>query len=260
VPIFKKPIAQIYVSELRKRMEPLVIPIFTPDTAIDVGDFGSFEDGRFVRKGNLAARGVALDVTENEHAGFEFASDGKVSIGPSVKVPNPAGGELVQATLTFSGGRAVVTSFQQGVDRAVDDADAFGETLAALWASKELRTDRAVVWSVRRAKGGTVVVSEEGGNEVKLVADSALLGPAGITLGGLAAGVSFGSERKATWKLSTSTNELVLWARLYRLDPRTAEAVDAFGFEPGSPELAAHVKTIEPVAMSADDVLAQLRE
>src|SRR5436189_2286637 len=102
MPLFKKPIAHIYVSEVRRRMDPLVVPIFTPDTAIDVGDFGSFEDGRFVRRGNLADRRVALDVTEDHHAGFEFASDGKVSIEPAGTVPNPAGGQLVQAKLKFS--------------------------------------------------------------------------------------------------------------------------------------------------------------
>jgi hypothetical protein len=257
--LFNRPIARIYVRELRRRLEPLVVPIFTPDTSIEVGDFGSFDGGRFVRKGNLADRGVAPDVTEDGHAGFEFASAGKVSIGPSLTMPNPAGGgELVKATLNFERSQAVVVSFRPGVDRSVRDADAFGETLVGLWASKELRTDRAVVWSVRRAGGGTVVVSEEGDNEVELVADSALLGAAGITLSGLSAGVTFGFERKATWKLSTSTDELVIWARLYRLDRRAAQAVDAFGFEPGSPELAAHVKSIKPVAVSADDVLSQL--
>jgi hypothetical protein len=258
--LFRRPIARIYVGELRRGMEPLVVPIFTPDTAIEVGDFGAFEGGRFVRKGNLEDRDVALDVTENRHAGFDFASDGKVSIGPSVKVPNPAGGggELVQATLSFTKGQAVVVSFRPGVDRAVKDADSFGETLAGLWASKELRTDRAVVWSVRRAEGGTVVVSKEGDNEVDLEADSALFGATGITLQGLSAGVSFGRQRKATWKLSTSTDELVIWARLYRLDKRAAQAVDAFGFEAGSPEFEDHVKSIKPVGISADDVLAQL--
>jgi hypothetical protein len=168
---FRKPIARIYVSEVRERMDPDVVPIFTPDTAIDVGDFGSFEEGRFVSKGNLVKRGVELDIIEDNHVGFEFASGGKVSIGPSVTAPNPAGGQLLQATLKFSKSRAVVAAFQGGVERKVSDADTFAETLAKLWASKELRTDRAVVWLVRRATGGTVVVSEEGDNEVQLIAN-----------------------------------------------------------------------------------------
>jgi hypothetical protein len=256
---FRKPIAQIYVSEMRRRLDKLVVPIFPPDTTVDVGDFGSFEDGRFVRRGNLADRDVHLSVDENKHAGYNFASDGKFEISPSAKVPNPLGGELLEATLKFTRGKAVVASFRAGVDRAVADADAFADTLAELWASKKLRTDRAVVWSVRKATGGTIVVSKEGGNQVKLVADSALLGLAGITLAGLSAGVQFGAETGATWKMSDPKIELVLWARLYRLDSKTAQAVDAFAFEPGSPELAAQAKSIKPTGMPTDDVLAQLK-
>lgn len=175
-------------------------------------------------------------------------------------MPNPLGGDLLQAKPKFSKSKAVVASFQRGVERAVKDADVFAETLAELWASKELRTDRSVVWSVRRATGGTVVVSDEGDNELDVMADSALLGPAGITLGGLSAGVTFGAERKATWKASASGVDLVIWARLLKLDARTAEAVDAFGFEPGAPELRAHIADVKPVGQSTDEVLAQLAE
>jgi hypothetical protein len=254
---FAKPVAHVYVSEVRRKMDPLVVPIFTPDTAIDVGDFGSFEDGRFDRRGNLAERGVDLSVVERPHAGFEFASAGKVSIGPSVTVPHPGGGDLVEATLTFTRGRAVVASFPKGVERAVADADRFAEELARLWASRELKTDRSVVWAVRRATGGTIIVSKEGGHEVKLVASSALLGPAGITLGNLSAGVEFAGAHEAVWKQSSSDQPLVIWARIFRLDEQTREAVDAFGFEPGA-DLDAHVQSIRPASMSPDDLLAQL--
>ena len=134
------------------------------------------------------------------------------------------------------------------------------ETLAKLWASRRSVPIGPSRWSVRRAKGGTIVVSEEGDNEVELVADTALLGPAGITLGGLSAGVSFGAERKATWKVSAPAANLVIWARLYKLDPATKQAVDAFGFEPGSRALEAQIATIKPIAYPTDDVLVQLAQ
>jgi hypothetical protein len=253
LPLFRKPVAQIYVTEVRQRMDPLVIPIFSPDTAIDVGDFGSFEDGRFVRYGTLADRGVALEKDENPTNPFEFASSGKVSIGPSIKVPNPLGGELVSAKLKFEHSRAVIASFKGGFDRSIRDGDAFQDVLADLWASKRLRTDRAVVWSMRGAPGGTVVVSEDGDNELEVSADSALLGPAGITLGNLSLGVNFGAERHATWKMSEPTGKFVVWARLYKLDPRSQTAINAFRFEPGGSR--PNVRTVQ---YSSDELLDQL--
>jgi hypothetical protein len=72
-------------------------------------------------------------------------------------------------------------------------------------------------------------------NQVDVMADSALLGPAGPTLAGLSVRVQFGAGQKATWKLSSSDVPLVVWARLFRLDDRHKAAVDAFGFESDGP-------------------------
>lgn len=252
--------AEIYVDEVRNGMDRLVVPIFTPDTALDVGDFGSFEDGRFVRRGNVQDRGIELDIEESPRNPFQFASTGKVKLGPSATVPNPAGGaDLVQAKLTFSRSRAVAASFNGGVERSVRDADAFAETLARAWAAKTLKTDRMVVWSVRRATGGTVVISKQSNNEVDVSANSALLGPA-VTLGGLSLGVTFGAETSLTWKTSDPTGALVIWVRLFKLDEKRREAVDGFGFEEGDPEFDRHAAEIEPVAVGADELLGQLRQ
>src|SRR3954452_133903 len=167
--LFRKPIAAIYVKELRVRLEPLVVPIFTPDSAIAVGDFGSVDDGRFVRRGNVADRGVAIEPKDDGMAPFDFSSAGKVHLGPTVELPNPAGGTLVKGSLHFSKSRAVVTSFKAGVEHTVKDADSFGEQLLRLWYANELPASRNVVWSVRVATGGTVVVSEEGDNTVDVM-------------------------------------------------------------------------------------------
>ena len=257
MPIFSKPIAKIYVKELRTRLDSFVVPIFTPDTSINVGDFGTFEDGRFVSRGNVSSRGVQLDVDQSRVNAFEYASSGKVSIAPSVDIPNPAGGKLLKTVLSFSKSQAVVASFQGGVEYRVSDADAFGQTLMELWYGKKLNKDRVVVWSLRRATGGTVIVSEEGNNQIEVIADSALLGPAGLTLAGLSVGVQFGVEQKATWKLSSSDVPLVVWARLFRLDDRHQSAVDAFGFE-SDPQLRAAVVGQRPAAFTADDLLGYL--
>jgi hypothetical protein len=258
MPLFSKPIARIYVEELRTRLDPLVVPIFTPDTDIDVGDFGSFLDGRYVRRGNVADRGLRPDVDDEPISGFEFASAGKVRFGASAKVPNPLGGELFKAVIGFEKAKAVVASFKGGVERSARDADRFAEQLLELWYGRQLPTDRVVVWSVRRASGGTVVVSEEGNNEVEVLADSALLGPAGITLAGLAVGVTFGAERKATWKLTSDNGPLVSWARLVRLTPDQTRAVDAFGFDRSPDELRSEVAGQAPASFTTDNLLEQL--
>src|ERR1700730_847309 len=133
MPLFSKPIARIYISELRSSLDPEIVPVFSPDDALEIGDFCSFEDGRLVSRGNVTDRGLALQVTEAPVNPFEFASNGKVSLSPSVKLPNPAGGDLLKTTLSFAKARAVVASYQSGVERSVKDADAFAEQLMQLW-------------------------------------------------------------------------------------------------------------------------------
>jgi hypothetical protein len=256
MPLFSKPIANVYVNELRTRLDKKVVPIFMPDTTLEVGDFGSFEDGQFVGKGNVRDKGVDYTLKEKPVGGFDFASSGKVTIGPSVTVPSPTGGDLVKATITFSKARAVVVSFKGGKESAVSNADDFGEALMRLWLANELRRDRAVVWSVRSAAGGTVMASEEGDNTVDVLADAAVLGAAGLTIPNMNVGVQFGNERKSTWKMSEPDLAMTVWVRLLRVGKHHAD--DAFGFEPGSDELAAAAAATKPDEVVVDDLLAQL--
>jgi hypothetical protein len=254
--LFSKPIAHVYIKELRARLDSLVVPVFTPDVTIEVGDFGSFEDGRFIRKGNLRDRNVAFECVENRVGGLDFASEGKVTISPGVTVPSPTGGTLVKATISFNQSRAVVVSFKGGEEVAVRDADAFGETLMRLWLGNELRRDRAVVWSLRRATGGTVLASEQGDNAVDVMADSALLGAAGITLPNLSLGVAFGNERKATWKLSEPELPMIVWIRLLRVGKQFAE--DTFHFEGDAGALERAAAQSRPDHVGVDEVLDQM--
>jgi hypothetical protein len=249
---FTKSVAEVYVKELRTRLDRQIVPIFTPDTAVEVGDFGSFEDGRFVSHGNVRDRGLQLRVDTKNVSAFDFGSSGKVSFGPTVELPNPVGGTLLKSTIKFTQSRAVVVSFKEGSESKVD-GDSFADALAKLWASRELREDRAVVWSVRLAQGGTVIVSEAGNNSLEVMADSAVLGPAGLTIPNLSLGVSFGAEQQATWKLSAPNQPLVAWVRLLRL--RRSRVEDAFPFETGAP-IPVTADDIEPY--DADDLVAAL--
>jgi hypothetical protein len=251
----KNPTAAIYLDEMRTGFDPDVIPVFTPDMSVDVGDFGSFENGRFVNRGNVAARGVGLTCRERQIPPWSWASSGKVSVGPSLTLPGPTGNDLVKTTLKFSRARAVAASFESGFDRSAGDADLFGRDLMGLWLSGELSPDRVVVWSVRRASKGTVLVSHEKDNEVELVADAGLLAGAGLTLANMSLGVQFGQERKSTYKVSSGP--LTIWVRMLRLLPKDVSRVgDVHRFEPGTDDLIAAIGTRRPVALSVDDVLA----
>ena len=46
-----KSTAGIYMQELRG-FDATIVPLFTPDSVVDVGDFGSFKDGRFAIAGS----------------------------------------------------------------------------------------------------------------------------------------------------------------------------------------------------------------
>jgi len=255
--LFSKPIATVYVKELRKRYDPLGVPVFTPDTNIEVGDFGSFEDGRFIVRGNVSGRGVAVDAKSVPVGPYDYASSGKVSIAPSVEVPSPAGGTLLKTTITFTSSQALVVSFQDGKDIAVAQPDGFAEELARAWYTKVLPVDRVVVWSVRRMNGGTIIVSESGNSSVDVMADAAvLLGAAGITVPNLSVGVTFGAERAATWKMSVPSRPLVAWIRLLRL--RRDQVEDVFGFQPTRESLNDKIAAQPTEGVPTDDLLEQL--
>jgi hypothetical protein len=251
----KHPTAAIYLDELRVGFDADVIPVFTPDTSVDVGDFGSFENGRFVRRGNVAARGVEFTCTEHRVSPWYWASSSKVSIGPSLTLPGPTGTDLVKATLRFSRARAVAASFESGFDRSAGDADLFGRDLMALWLSGELPPDRVVVWSVRQASKGTILVSRDKDNQVELMADAGLLAGGALTLANMSLGVQFGQERHSTYKVSSGP--LTMWVRMLRLLPSDIPRIgDVHRFEPGTADLIAAIGTRRPVTLSVDDVLA----
>jgi hypothetical protein len=253
VSFFNRTVAQTYIRELKIHLDRKYVPVFTPDTAIEVGDFGALEDGRFVKRGNLADRGLTLDILETQVAAQTFASTGKVTISASATV-EVAGQKLLGATLTFKKSKAIVTAFRSGVDQGVRDADRFADQLAALWTSKELRTDRAVVWHVRRAHGGTVIVSQDGNNSVALTADPTKLAAPAINFGNLSLHVELGTAKKAVWTIPPQDGDLVVSMGLYRWGG--SEAKDAFGFATAAPE----ATNGRAALVGADDLLAQLTE
>lgn len=59
---------------------------------------------------------------------------------------------------------------------SVHDSDLYAKQLTDLWQAGQLRADRAVVWSVQRANSGTVLVAQDAGSQVEVMADAATEG------------------------------------------------------------------------------------
>lgn len=252
----RRDIARTYISQVRDQVDPTVVPVFPPDTLLEVGDTVTVDDGRLVRRASVLPR-VVTDVTEHPTGPQSFASAGSVSIGPSVQVPNPVGGDLLKATVRFAKAHAVVASFQAGVQRQVLDADAFGRALLQLWRDGDLNQLHAVVWGVRRCSGGTVLVAQSDGATVDVLADPALLGPAGLTLSGMSVGVELVADQASVWQLSTASVPLTASVRLLGLTADQRQVVDTFGFEDIGAELGEGALTA-PASLTVEDWLSRV--
>ena len=207
-------ISRIYIEEIRNRLDETVVPVFAPDTHVEVGTIGSFEDGQFIPRGHIRERGADVTVTSGPPTPvWTFSSSSGVDLSPAVKVALADGSDLFSATLRFSGKRGVATSFQRVVETSTVDADDFDRIIWELFLAGKLRQDRPVVWSVRRAELGTVVVAAERGAQVELRAP--VLNT--LTLDGIAAGVDFGASRGVGYSVSNAA--LTASVRLKRITP-----------------------------------------
>jgi hypothetical protein len=270
--IFSKAIAEIYVDQVRHRIDERTVAIFPPDTVLRVGDFGSFEDGRFLRKGTLKSRGfyfepadpypdgdnhskgtgdTVIAIQSDEAAAFEYATAGKVNIGATGLVKSVIGPQLARAVVSFTENKALVASFADGIQREPVDIDRFAEQLLQMWKGGDLAPNRLVVVGVRRSRGGTVLVATEGGSSVEVLVDPTQL-VGSINVGSLQAGAKFGAEQKSVWKMATA-KELTVSVML--LGYAGGKARDVFGFEAQFDPINARV-----MSLSNDHVLSILRE
>lgn len=205
----KPSIADIYVKEVSAGLGEMLVPIYSPNSAgIAVGTIGRFTDGAFERRGHLAEIlggddewASAVPMTHPTAPGkIAFTSHEGVSLEPSATL-NPAGQDILRARLRFTKDRAVVVSFADVVERAVASPRAFDDLLWKLYLDGDLDPCDVVIWVLRRAASGTVLVNRKGGVDVEVLADPAALG-AGISLEGLALGVKFGAGSSASFQYS----------------------------------------------------------
>jgi len=200
--IFRKPsLADIYVRELSGSLDPSLVPLFTPDTAVEIGTTGRFVEGRFETTGTLAQLGVPT-VEKSLHkaaSDWAFTSGDSVQLEPQGEVPGPLGTPLLTARLRFSGDRAVVAAFS-GVKEA-NPSQALDDILWQLYADGRLDPDEVVISYLRTAESGTVVVNRKRDVSVELLADPSVVG-AVLSMQALGLGVTFGAGRQASFQLS----------------------------------------------------------
>jgi hypothetical protein len=208
--MLRKPtIADIYVKEVRTRLDASLVPVFPPDRPnVVVGTIARFVDGAFDRRGHLdnvvggPAQFQALVplAPPSEPTKSTFVSEGKVSIGSSATL-SVGGRDRLAARVHFEGDRAVVASYDDVVEHAVLDPRTFDDLLWKLYTNGELADDEVVVSMCRRAGTGTVIVNRKGGLDVEVSVDPAIVA-GGISFGNLAVGAEFGAGSQASWQLA----------------------------------------------------------
>jgi hypothetical protein len=205
VSLLRPTLAQIYVRELRGRLDGTLVPLFPPDTRVRVGDIGYFDRGQFIStQRNLASDyGIKLDIVSDAVPGdWNFSSEGAVSLIPEASV-SVGGVELLRGRLSFTANRAVVVSFSGLKEEQAVWASEMDRALWSLYITEQLPMSHCVVWAVRACPTATIIVNRKAGTEVEIAADSALLGGI-LSFQGLGAGVKFVGGSQASLQLSGS--------------------------------------------------------
>jgi hypothetical protein len=262
--MFRKPsLADIYVKELRTRLDQSMVPLFPPDAAdIRVGTIGRFTDGAFDRRGHLdevlggadafAEKVPPADPTQP--GSLWFRSEGSVHLEPAGTV-TAMGKELLKAKLSFTGDRSVVASFAGVVEHAVSSPRMFDDLLWKLYIEGDLKPDEVVVWLHREAASGTVLVNRKGGVDVELTVDPDLVGGI-VSFEGLGAGVTFGSGSSASSQISNT--DLTVCVKVKGLSGDEAvRIVDRRGFEPSTDAILGDYLGSDVPEITPDEVIGE---
>jgi hypothetical protein len=234
--MFRKPtLADIYVKEVSSGLGESLVPVYSPATAdVRVGTIGRFAEGEFDRRGHIKemtrkqgpwSKLVPL-APDTSPSTFLFVSRGSVELVSSGTV-SVAGKDLLKARLKFTKDRAVVASFTGVVDSTVDSPRDFDDLLWKLYFDGELRPDEVVVWTVRHANSGTVLINRKSGTDVELSVDPALIAEA-ISFQGLAVGVQFTAGTSASFQMSGT--HLTVGVKVKGLNPAGNDIETRRGF------------------------------
>jgi hypothetical protein len=257
--MFRKPtVADIYLKELSRGLDRTLVPLFPPDTPVTVGTVGHFEDGRFVKRGELSQLpGAPMPAIESSAAAdWSFSSENSVSLTPGGTVTTPLGQQLAKAQLGFSRDRSVLVSFVGLTEDRVESADILDATLWRLYLEGALGAQDVVIWSSRRARSGTIVVARKGG--IKLDVSTDLSAVAGvITVANLGVGVNIEGGDHAGYQLVGQ--DLSVFVRAKGLTDAKVQEVRGFQQGPSTTESAlAQLEGVHVPGVSAESVIADV--
>ena len=225
-------IAQTYVRELRNHVDGSVIPIYPPNAIVPVGAIGTIDDGRFITRVTMAQLGRELAVEpDSAPADMVYATAGKVKMGETAEV-GTAGTTLAKATVSFSGGNAVLASMKAVSGQRANIRE-FDRILWELLLAKELTPDEVAVWSVSTAVSGAVVVAVE--RKASIDVTVPIAGVLGFSQ--LSVGASFSNDQNTSFNVSGGP--FTVSVRLRRPTPNASQPVgDVRGLEPAAGKFA----------------------
>jgi hypothetical protein len=256
--MFRKPsLADLYLHELRSKLDGTLVPLFPPTARVQVGSIGRFDEGRFDVVGHLRELTRQSVPTSTAHeADWVFVSEGRARLVPSGRISNPLGGDLLGGKLSLTGGRAVVVSLKGVETTTTRSLNKFDELLWKLYLDGSLHQDDVVVWSVQCASSGTVLINRTGDVELELTVDPALVGGL-LSFQGLGAGVTFGAGDQASFQLSGAS--LTPFIRTKGLDRNdVARVVSVRGFQGSVDDGAAAFAGASVPELTIDHVLADV--
>lgn len=136
-------------------------PVFPPDYPISLGDFGSLENGRFTRKGNMKKYDfIAKElkgIKSNNKIDFSEGVDFNVSLAPSVTVPGMFEANL---KIAFGDSSNVFFSFNNCRTTLTDNYLELKDKIIELYNKDEWDKDYYVITEFIEAERSTVILAD----------------------------------------------------------------------------------------------------
>lgn len=141
-------------------------PVFPPDYPISLGDFGSLENGRFTRKGNI--KNYDFKVKKLIGKGFDkidfkIGTDFNASLAPSVTVPG-----MFEASINIAFGDSsnVFFSFNDCKSSIIDNYLELKDKIIELYNKAEWDKDYYVITEYVNVERSTVVLADNSESKI----------------------------------------------------------------------------------------------
>lgn len=141
-------------------------PVFPPDYPIALGDFGSLENGRFKRKGNIKKFGLKIKKLTGEgfdKIDFKLGIDFSASLIPSVTVPGMFEANL---KIAFGDSSNVFFSFNECKSSIIDNYLELENKIIELYNNNEWDKNYYIITEFLEVERSTVVLADNNESEI----------------------------------------------------------------------------------------------